>query len=254
MMSPTVLPCRVFPHDDADGPRNMARDEALLELVAQDPAAAAFRTYGWNAPTLSLGYFQAIAAAESEPRWRGLPLVRRATGGGAIWHDREITYGLAVPRDHPLARQGTRLYQAVHEAIAGLVAELGIHAERRGAHRAAPAGDPRPFLCFLDRDAEDLVVGPSKIVGSAQRRRAGTILQHGSVLLGRSPATPELPGLGDLADGTCDAPRWSAWLAEQVPLRLGFRPEPVPWPEALLARAEELARTVYTNPAWTRRR
>jgi len=253
-MMPTATVCRVFPHDADDGPQNMARDEALLELVARDPSAAAFRTYGWSKATLSLGYFQAIAAAESQPRWQGLPLVRRATGGGAIWHDREITYALAIPRDHPLARQGVRLYQAVHEAIAAILADLGIGAERRGAHRAATPGDPRPFLCFLDRDAEDLVVGPSKIVGSAQRRRAGTILQHGSILLRGSPAAPELPGIADLAGTPGDVRPWAARLAQEIPLALGFQPEPVAWNEALLERAEELSRTVYTNPAWTRRR
>jgi lipoate-protein ligase A len=246
--------CRVFPHHVTDGPHNMARDEALLELVASDPGAAAFRTYGWAVPTLSLGYFQAIAQAEADPRWRNVPLVRRPTGGGAIWHDREITYALAIPRSHPLARQSGDLYRVVHEAIAELLRDLGVVARRRDAERTGQAGAPRPFLCFLDRDPEDLIVGPAKVVGSAQRRRSGTILQHGSVLLSRSSRTPELPGVGDLAASPAEAPPWAVWLEHKIPLSLGCRPEPVTWDGPTLDRAEELASSIYSSPAWTHRR
>ncbi len=110
----------------------MARDEALLDLVTREPGSAALRTYGWTEPTLSLGYFQTIAEARTDPRWRDVPIVRRPTGGGAIWHDRELTYALAVPRAHPLSRRSGELYRGVHEAIAELLHALGADARRRG--------------------------------------------------------------------------------------------------------------------------
>src|SRR2546421_10060311 len=94
----------VLPHATSDGPGNMALDEALLDAVAADPSAAVFRTYEWSVPTLSLGYFQGVAEAEADPRWREGPLVRRPTGGGAIWAHHELTHALAVPRPPPPAR------------------------------------------------------------------------------------------------------------------------------------------------------
>src|SRR4051812_5496180 len=118
----------------------MALDEALLDAVAEDPSAAWLRTYGWTAPTLSLGYFQRWADAQADPRWRDAPIVRRPTGGGAIWHDRELTYALVVPGQHPLARPSTALYRAVHEAIAGLLRARGLAADRRGAAIAPESG------------------------------------------------------------------------------------------------------------------
>src|SRR6056297_2447018 len=125
--------CRVLPHASGDGPRNMAVDQWMLEQVlGGDGSIAMLRTYEWSVPTLSLGYFQSKAEAEADPRWRGVSIVRRATGGGAIWHDRELTYALAVPASHPMARSAKDLYRAVHGAIAGLLADRGVDARRRG--------------------------------------------------------------------------------------------------------------------------
>jgi lipoate-protein ligase A len=252
MTDPLTL--RLFPHEDADGPTNMALDEALLDLVTGDPRASAFRTYGWSEPTLSLGYFQAIADAESEPRWRGVPLVRRPTGGGAIWHDRELTYVLAVPAGHPLARRSGELYRAVHATIASLFAGFGVEARRRG-ESDAPAGTARrPFLCFNDRDPNDLVAGRVKVAGSAQRRRAGAVLQHGSILLAGSARTPELIGAADLASVPFEPERWSELLRRGLPESLGLLPRDDEWPQSVRTRADELVRSVYRNPAWTLRR
>src|SRR5947209_20176933 len=89
---------RVLPHESGDGPWNMALDEALLDSVAADPSRAVLRTYSWSVPTLSLGYFQRFAESQADPRWRSVPIVRRPTGGGALWHDREVTYAVVIPR------------------------------------------------------------------------------------------------------------------------------------------------------------
>jgi lipoate-protein ligase A len=252
-MQPKIA-CRVFPHESADGPANMARDEAMLDLVAGDPTAAAFRTYTWIEPTLSLGYFQSISEAEADARWRSVPLVRRPTGGGAIWHHHEITYALVIPRGHPLARRSAELYRVVHAAICGLLAIAGVVASRRGDAEAPAGSGRRPFLCFTDRDAEDLVIAGHKVVGSAQRRRSGAVLQHGSLLLARSSLTPELPGLNELTSAPSAPSFWAQRLALRVPEALGLWPEPAGWPEGFLDRARDLERTVYGDPGWTRRR
>ena len=242
--------CRIFPHEVRDGPANMAWDEALLDSVADDPSAAVFRTYEWSRPTLSLGYFQAIAEAEADPRWRSSPIVRRPTGGGAIWHDGDLTYALILPADHPLARRAVDLYAVVHSAIRTTLAELGIMATRRGENT-----DPtrsRPFLCFLDRDPEDLVLDGSKIVGSAQRRRRGAVLQHGSILRKSSPVTPELPGLDRVGVGPIGD--WLERVREPLAASLGL--EPIRDGATLKEheRASDLTVSVYDSDSWTRRR
>jgi lipoate-protein ligase A len=247
-----MLPCRVLPFETADGPMNMALDEALLDSVASG-SPAVLRTYGWSEPTLSLGYFQPIARAEAEPRWRDVPIVRRPTGGGALWHDLEVTYCIVVAACDPLARRSADLYRAVHVAIAGLLDESGLNAARRG-EAVATSDSSKPFLCFLDRDAEDVVSGSIKLVGSAQRRRAGAVLQHGSLLLARSSRTPELPGLAELSGLAADTLAWSQRLLEVIPTALGLEASSGILSDEERVRACDLAVEIYRQKAWTRKR
>lgn len=247
-------PCFVFPYRAADGATNMALDEAMLDTVGLDPSAAIFRTYGWTVPTLSLGYFQKISDAENDRPWGAAPIVRRSTGGGAIWHHHELTYAIAVPSDHPLARRSHDLYAAVHSAIIGLLGQRGVSARQRGLEASEKIAAPPPFLCFTDRHAEDIVALGSKIVGSAQRRRLGSVLQHGSMLLVHSAFTPELPGACDLASVTSDPRVWSIDFNKFVPEALGLQPVDCPFPTAFLERSEELVRNVYGNDVWNRKR
>jgi lipoate-protein ligase A len=245
------MTCRVLPFEVADGAANMALDEAMLDRVAGGDPAAYLRCYGWSIPTLSLGYFQRLAEVRADPRWDAVPLVRRPTGGGAIWHDREVTYALVVPAGLPQARPNTALYRAVHAAIAAGFVDLGIAAQRRGGTLSDRAGGKRPLLCFTDVSTEDIVCHGLKLVGSAQRRRDGAILQHGSILLGRSRPVLELLGLCDVADVPNVPEYWSTWLRERIPAALGLQPEAVPMADELRARATELERTTYRNAAWT---
>jgi lipoate-protein ligase A len=98
------------------------------------------------------------------------------------------------------------------------------------------------------------VLHGAKIVGSAQRRRSGAVLQHGSLLLGRSTLVPELPGLIDLAAIDASVESWSCLLRAAIPAALGCVLENCAFidlePGRLLAREEH----VYRNPAWTQRR
>jgi lipoate-protein ligase A len=245
--------CRVLPHGLGDGASNMALDEALLDAVAADPTMAVVRTYEWTVPTLSLGYFQRVEEARADPRWASVPLVRRPTGGGALWHDLEVTYMAVVPSTHPAARPSRSLYKAIHEAIAERLRSLGIPAARRGDFPSEDTPEPRPFLCFADRDEDDIVFRNVKLVGSAQRRRSGAVLQHGSLLLGRSRATPELPGLADLAPISTDSTTWSEILRSLLPDALGLSPRAEDVRAEELRRAETLRQAVFANPIWTRR-
>lgn len=213
----------------------------------------ALRLYGWAEPTLSLGYFQRY-----EDRWehqasRACAAVRRLSGGGAILHDAELTYALTLPADHPAARVRSRLYRTVHEAIAAALTELGIEATLLSANPPAELA-PRPFLCFQRRTPGDIVVGPVKVAGSAQRRNPMSVLQHGSVLLAQSPAAPELPGLTEVAGRRIEPEaviaRWLPHLAER--LSLHFAEQPLCFGER--NRAAHLAAHRYASEDWTQHR
>lgn len=224
----------------------MAVDEALLERA--EAGVAVVRTYEWVEPTLSLGYFQRLADARAEERFRDVTIVRRPTGGGALWHHWEITYAIILPRDHDLARRHSDLYDAVHLEIAHGLSETG--ARRRGA---VGLMGRRPFLCFSDQDPADVLVGRWKVVGSAQRRRAGAVLQHGSVLLARSDTTPELPGLAEATASNWPDRDWPDWLQERLLTACGLEGHASDltagereWAQALIEK--------YDDPTWTARR
>lgn len=244
--------CRLLIDPPGPGAWNMAVDQALLEWSAEQ-GGCCWRFYAWDEPTLSLGYFQSY-----EDRWqhapsRDCPAVRRLTGGGAIVHDAELTYSLVLPRKHPLAARRNLLYQAIHTSLVRVLADLGVAAtlhQRSGR----PQQKQQPLLCFRRRAPGDLLVGPVKIAGSAQRRRRRAVLQHGSLLLRRSTAAPELAALEDLAGEAVPADRLAdAWLGE-LSGRLAVK-----WCREVLSdhqrrRAAALVETRYASAGWTENR
>jgi lipoate-protein ligase A len=242
------IPTRVawFYDPPSRGSWNMALDEALL-LRAVEAGLPALRFYEWDEPTLSLGYFQRYAdRASHEPSIR-CPLVRRTTGGGAILHDRELTYSCALPSAHWLARRSADLYYAIHESIVAVLAEFGFAAglqdcdqsaadasstrtsdrfgcstKGRGADSNARGVAHQPFLCFERRSAGDIILKGQKVVGSAQRRCRGAVLQHGSILLAKSGYAPELPGIRDLGDFQIETRDLAERLRAALTARLHF--------------------------------
>ena len=195
----------------------MAVDEALL-VRANDAGQMTLRFYQWEPATVSLGYFQQQESRQTHAASGACPLVRRATGGGAIVHDRELTYSLVLPSGNRWARSNQQVYDLVHEILVRSLSDWQIEAslvpekiDRR----------PEPFLCFQRRAAGDVVVDQQKICGSAQRRIDQAILQHGSILLERSPAAPELPGLNDLgASPAIELAELQARLTQSIGLEL----------------------------------
>lgn len=230
----------------------MAIDQALLEMV-DSGGPAALRFYGWSEATLSLGYFQSARDRERHRPSVELPLVRRATGGGAIVHDYELTYSLAV---RPTVRSvGAReeLYHGIHAAIAETLDGLGLRA-RPCRESGGRLQDPGAFLCFQRRTAEDLVAHGYKLLGSAQRRGRQALLQHGSLLLRASPHAPELPGVEDLLARPVEAEPLSARIGERVASRFGWRVRPWRLSESLHRRAMEIERDRFAAPGWTDKR
>src|SRR5262245_691955 len=194
--APVVEPVRVIVDlHPGSGAWNMAVDEALLESAVAGGACAT-RWYRWSQPTLSTGYFQRPEEALRDKRFAGLPVVRRLTGGGAIIHHHELTYSCTLPARHPLARNVRDLYAAVHEAVIRVLSGFRFEASLRGFAEADRRG---AFLCFGRGDDFDVVMDGCKVLGSAQRRRKGAVLQHGSLLLRRSERAGDFPGVFDCA-------------------------------------------------------
>jgi lipoate-protein ligase A len=246
---------RLITDPPAPGAWNMAVDEALLESAAER-GIATLRLYRWSEPTLSLGYFQRAADREQHSASRACPLVRRASGGGAIVHDRELTYSLAIPQLDVRARAATELYEAVHGILIDGLASFSLAAE---AFRGAGAADEQnsmagPFLCFQRRAEGDIVLAGAKIVGSAQRRRRGAVLQHGSILLSQSPFAPELPGLKELGAPLLDEGAFAARWLELLCERLSWSLEPARLTAEESSRALELADGRFQVDSYSYRR
>lgn len=182
------------------GPENMAIDQALLERVRRG-GPPVLRFYQWNPATLSIGYFQHLSDRQTHEPSAGVPIVRRSTGGGAILHDRELTYSLILPIPDRSSKNALAIYRRMHAAIRGALGVWGIPLVPciENPRCRLSAGDDEPFLCFQRRSGEDLLLHDFKVVGSAQRRVDSALLQHGSILLASSPAAPELPGIMQLA-------------------------------------------------------
>lgn len=191
---------------DLPGSLNMAVDEALLDSVIRG-AAPVLRFYTWQPPALSLGVNQPFSDIDPAAcRSRGFDIVRRITGGRAVLHQHELTYSLlARDSDERVSGGVLESYRKISQALVVGLRSLGIDvslaepratlvAELRAARRGANGPEPAPSLapgsfsdysaaCFDMASAYELNAGGRKLVGSAQARRGGAILQHGSILL-----------------------------------------------------------------------
>jgi len=259
--------CQLLINPPADGAWNMAVDEVLLGVVGQS-GVPILRFYQWARPTLSLGYFQQFADRSLHPASSQADIVRRLSGGGAILHDRELTYSLILPATHPAARDTQALYDTVHRAI---VATLNaILADEDSQWQAVlctgpaklPARD-EPFLCFQRRSAGDILLSRTsattsatdmKIVGSAQRRRQGVVLQHGSVLLQKSEVAPELPGIAEITRVEISPNELLSRLPSCLAEILLQNQLEIQLDAATLAEIQELTRKKYSCDGWTERR
>ncbi len=238
---------RLLPFVTTGGAWQMAADEVMLETAAE--GIASFRVYAWTPATLSLGYFQPTAVRLSDPLLASVPYVRRASGGATLVHDREVTYSLALPSGPPWQTRGESWPRRMHNVLRELFAALGV--ETRLCETEQKLDD---VLCFLHHTPGDVLLGEAKIVGSAQRKMRSALLQHGSILLGKSPQTPALPGLSELAGIVVSVPDFCAALAERFAHQSGWRLEAADWTVAERRHIEEVAVAKYADPAWNDKR
>ena len=164
------------------GAANMTIDAELLAETART-GRAFLRLYRFDPPCLSLGRNEPAAARYDRAAIarRGLDVVRRPTGGRAVWHEHEVTYAVAAP----LAAFGSlrNAYHTIHERIAAALRSLGADATL-APHQPPPSGRvDQPASCFATPVGGEVLVAGRKLVGSAQVRRRNAFLQHGSILL-----------------------------------------------------------------------
>ncbi len=261
------------------GAANMAVDEAIAEAAAAGAVPPTLRFYRWNPPTVTLGRHQKLADVdETQIAARGYDLVRRATGGRAILHVDELTYSVAGPIEEPRMAGGVMdAYLRFSNALLSGLSTLGLKAEKAGGRTRA--GRELSAACFETPSAYEITAGGRKLMGSAQSRRKGYVLQHGSL-----PLWGDVTRLVDVLALSCTAKdrlrqqlrRQAATLAEALDLppdseRLAFPHvaaamaggfasaldqdlEPGTLSASELSRSAELIRVRYADPAWTRQR
>ncbi|MBP7096574.1 MAG: lipoate--protein ligase family protein [Spirochaetia bacterium] len=237
---------------------NMGLDEAVLESVAAGAAPPTLRFYRWEPRAVSVGYFQGLEEeVDLEACARaGVDVIRRATGGGAVYHAAELTYSIVVPEDHPLVpRDVLESYWILCRGVIEGLGRLGVKAD------FAPLND--------------VITGGRKVSGNAQTRKLGCVLQHGTVLL--EVDVDEMFGLlkvpqeklrGKLIE---DVKQRVTSVSRELGRTIGYAEsldafkegfavalaaelEPAAPTERELARAAEIAAEKYANPAWNRKR
>ena len=174
--------------EPTDGATNMAIDEALWLERRAGGARPTVRFYAWAPPTVSLGYGQPLDEQVDVVACRrlGVGVVRRLTGGSAIYHDgpeNELTYSVVAAAEDigGGARDLLYSYQWIGRALAAGLRALGAPVEMLGAVRR---DEPTPAFCFARTGSCEIEAGGRKLVGSAQRRYGRAFVQHGSILLG----------------------------------------------------------------------
>jgi len=194
---------RLLVDEGLPGAMNMELDEALLES-AIGGSGPVLRFYTWRPSALSLGVNQPIGEIDPEACARlGFDVVRRLTGGRAVLHQHELTYSIAARSDNRLVSGGVvESYRKISAALVAGLRTLGTHVELappdRALHsslararRAADFSEGEPAtgegshgaICFDAASDYELTANGRKLVGSAQARRGGALLQHGSILL-----------------------------------------------------------------------
>jgi lipoate-protein ligase A len=183
----TPQPWRFLNTGSGEAAMNMALDEAMLLLHEAGETPPTLRVYGWQAPTLSLGYAQHSAKEVNLDACRhyGVTVVRRPTGGRAVLHDDEVTYSVVMPLTLVDGAQTlTEHYRRIGLALSAALRQVGVPVHLARPQRPATTRHtPTSPACFAALSRYELSVNGKKLVGSAQKRAQHALLQHGSIPL-----------------------------------------------------------------------
>ncbi len=244
-----VFEMRFLPSISANGAKQMAIDEAILLARGEGLVPDSLRFYSWKPPCVSIGYFQSakLEVDSEKARQQGVDIVRRYTGGGAVFHDSELTYSIVISEQR-LPKDIIESYKHICGFVVRALKKLRLPA------KFAPIND--------------IIVNSRKISGNAQTRRNGIVLQHGTVLLNvdinkmfsllRVPdekqkhklvlgVTSVSQELGRELEFEELASAMRASAIEHFKLRL----KESPLTEAEVRKANELKSSKYGNKGWT---
>jgi lipoate-protein ligase A len=264
---------RLLVDGEAEGPTNMAVDEAILTAVVQGDSPPTLRFYGWAPPCLTLGRSQPLADADlARCRAAGVGVVRRPSGGGAILHTDELTYAVALCQTDPRAEGGVLgSYCRLSEGLLAGLQRLGVDG-LQAVKKKQPPVEPTP-VCFEVPSDYEITAGGRKLVGSAQWRSRGGVLQHGTLPLHgdltrvieylvftdeqrevrRRSLHSRAVTLEEVMGQALPFSQVARALADGLShvLNLGLEPGELTTGERLLAA--ELHRSRYADPDWTAR-
>ena len=261
----------------ASGPFNMAVDDALVEGVAAGEIGPVLRLFGWNPPAVSFGYGQNPRREVDLERCRraGVDLVRRPTGGRAVLHWEELTYSVSCRQDDPeLGGRIDETYRLIGQCLVEGLRLFGVETslERVNARAVRVRGEAVTAPCFSSAARWEVKCRGRKLIGSAQRRVDGAILQHGSLLTGpahlrlldlltpipaplqeewRRQLEQESIHLGECTDRELDIKELAACLAAGFGRQLGVEIKPAFLTFAEERRVQKLNEERYGDPLWT---
>lgn len=262
-------PWRLLVTEPLDGAMNMAIDEALLRSRIGGAGPPTVRFYGWLPASVSLGYAQPYDGTVDRDRCAalGIGIVRRPTGGSAILHEspaREVTYAVvASSSDFPGAHDVLETYRVIGQGLVGGLGRLGAAAELAPIVRGRSADASPPAFCFVRTGAYEIAVGGRKLVGSAQRRQRGALLQHGTVVLDADPARiraafpkerdplARMTSLAEVLGRRLAFDEVVTAVAGGLALALGVALAPGGLSPGEMALAEALVAEKYGTTAWT---
>lgn len=182
---------RYLSFDRYESAENMAIDEAIMKENQRqgNNVCPTLRLYGWKTPSISLGYFQNVATEVNIGfcKQNNIPIIRRPTGGKAVFHYDDLTYAVIAQEDNGLFPAGLLgTYKVISRCIAVGLEKLGVRVDMLQEGRSSESADLSAF-CFSVPSQYELLVDKRKICGSAQIRSKGVFLQHGSLLMNFDP-------------------------------------------------------------------
>jgi len=178
------MPWRILNFQKYNAFENMAIDEAIFLETIRNRKLPTIRFYGWKPPAVSIGYFQETEKEVNIEKClaEGVNIVRRQSGGKAVFHDDEITYSVVASSEEkkfPPNTLGT--YKIISNCLAAGLARIGLKASLEEDGRC-PTEEAFKSSCFSTPSRHELLVSGRKICGSAQIRTSKGFLQHGSIL------------------------------------------------------------------------
>lgn len=249
----------------------MAIDEAILDFHIQGEVPPTLRVYQWNPQALSLGYHQSIEHDVDVAKCQeaGVDVIRRITGGGAVLHDRELTYSIVSAVNNGIPESITGSYRFLSQGLIACYKILGLDVELKPGRNKT-----RSAACFSVATFADLTYQGRKLAGSAQARRRNALLQHGSLPIhshadvlfsllrfpseqsrhrARSLYNKQMLTLGEVIGKDIDVEDLVKTLREGFVQALGIQFYEGGLTEEEISRSHELASVKYGTHQWNHR-